>query len=243
MTFKEYIASRAETYMSEKVNVSGQSKDESGDYNWRESGPRLTVLMKLYIKDSLEKSAKFPLINDVNKVIAQNIEQSSQGCDCFLRRLAQGCSNHLPDSSETAGKTARCTWFPHRQAGRKADVERERPVSHSAAALHRRLSGCRTHPTEVTTMFNPIAQTVFDESIERALASPPGELVAASETELSYVAGMAAACPGTRRHHQASSATSPPCASTWRAFACWPKRSAPSALPWLHGHERLRPLA
>ena len=41
-------------------------------------------------------------------------------------------------------------------------------------------------------MFNQTAQTVFDESIERALASPPGELVAASETELSYVAGMAA---------------------------------------------------
>ncbi|MDH0042429.1 hypothetical protein [Pseudomonas juntendi] len=41
-------------------------------------------------------------------------------------------------------------------------------------------------------MFNQTAQTVFDESIERALASPPGELVAASETELSYVAGMTA---------------------------------------------------
>lgn len=41
-------------------------------------------------------------------------------------------------------------------------------------------------------MFNPTAQKVFDENIERALAVPPGELVAASETELSYVAGMAA---------------------------------------------------
>ncbi|WJR24923.1 hypothetical protein LU687_011250 [Pseudomonas asiatica] len=77
MTFKEYIASRAEAYMSEKVNVSGQSKDESGDYNWRESGPRLTVLMRLYIKDTLEKSAK-SAINDVNKVIAKNIEQAAK---------------------------------------------------------------------------------------------------------------------------------------------------------------------
>lgn len=78
MTFKEYIASRAEVYMSEKVDFYGKSKEESGnDYNWRESGPRLTVLMKLYIKDTLEKSAK-NAINDVNKVIAKNIEQAAK---------------------------------------------------------------------------------------------------------------------------------------------------------------------
>ncbi|WP_236170529.1 hypothetical protein, partial [Pseudomonas parakoreensis] len=64
--------------MSEKVDYHGQSKDESKDsYNWRESGPRLTVLMKLYIKDTLEKSAK-SAINDVNKVIAKNIEQAAK---------------------------------------------------------------------------------------------------------------------------------------------------------------------
>lgn len=78
MTFKEYIASRAEAYMSENVDYNGNSKDESNDsYNWRVSGPRLTVLMKLYIKDSLEKSAK-NAINDVNKVIAKNIEQAAK---------------------------------------------------------------------------------------------------------------------------------------------------------------------
>jgi len=38
-------------------------------------------------------------------------------------------------------------------------------------------------------MFNPTARKVFDESIERALAVLPGELVA-SETELSYASGM-----------------------------------------------------
>ena len=78
MTFKEYIASRAEVYMSEGVDYNGQSKEESRDsYNWRESGPRLTVLMKMYIKDTLEKSAK-NAINDVNKVIAKNIEQAAK---------------------------------------------------------------------------------------------------------------------------------------------------------------------
>lgn len=78
MTFKEYIASRAEVYMSEKVDYNGQSKEESRDsYHWQESGPRLTVLMKMYIKDTLEKSAK-SAINDVNKVIAKNIEQAAK---------------------------------------------------------------------------------------------------------------------------------------------------------------------
>ncbi|MBI6912468.1 hypothetical protein N7613_00925 [Pseudomonas juntendi] len=38
-------------------------------------------------------------------------------------------------------------------------------------------------------MFNQTAQTVFAESIERALAAPR-ELVAASEPELSYASGM-----------------------------------------------------
>ncbi|WPE28087.1 hypothetical protein PshuTeo1_38220 [Pseudomonas hunanensis] len=38
-------------------------------------------------------------------------------------------------------------------------------------------------------MFNPTAQKVFDENIERALALPPGELVGA-EAELAAAAGM-----------------------------------------------------
>lgn len=78
MTFKEYIAHRAEVYMSEDVNFQGQSKEESGDaYNWRKEGPRLTVLMKAYIKDTLERSAK-AAVADVNKVIATNIEKAAK---------------------------------------------------------------------------------------------------------------------------------------------------------------------
>lgn len=77
MTFKEYIAHRAEVYMSEDVNYNGQSKAESGDaYNWKVDGPRLTVLMRLYIRETLEKSAKAAVI-DVNKVIADNIKKAA----------------------------------------------------------------------------------------------------------------------------------------------------------------------
>lgn len=78
MSFKEYIASRAEVYMAEDVDSSGKSKDENGDsYNWRKAGPRLTVLMRMYIRDSLEAAAK-NAVTDVNKVIAANIEKAAK---------------------------------------------------------------------------------------------------------------------------------------------------------------------
>ncbi len=77
MTFKEYIASRAEAYMSEDVNFYGKSKAEEGDsYNWRKCGPRLMVLMQIYIRDTLEKHAK-EAVTDVNKVIAKNIQKAA----------------------------------------------------------------------------------------------------------------------------------------------------------------------
>ena len=78
LTFKEYIAQRAEVYMSEDVDYHGKSKAEANDsYNWRNCGPRLTVLMQMYIKDTLEKHAK-EAVNDVNKVIARNIQKAAQ---------------------------------------------------------------------------------------------------------------------------------------------------------------------
>jgi hypothetical protein len=76
MTFIEYIAARAEAYMSEPVDCQGKTKQEGG-YGWKSEGPRLTVLMKLHIKDTLDKEAK-AAVCDVNKVIAKNIEQAAK---------------------------------------------------------------------------------------------------------------------------------------------------------------------
>ena len=82
MTFKEYIAHRAETYMTEEVDHFGCSKADleaknESTYNWRSCGPRLTVLMKIYIKESMEKAAK-AAVTDVNAVIAKNIEKAAK---------------------------------------------------------------------------------------------------------------------------------------------------------------------
>lgn len=77
MTFKEYIAYRAEHYMSEDVDINGKSRAEANDSYWRKCGPRLTVLMQLYIRDHLQKCAA-AAVTDVNKVIAKNIEQAAR---------------------------------------------------------------------------------------------------------------------------------------------------------------------
>lgn len=82
MTFKEYIAHRAEQYMTEDVDHNGKSKADlearnESTYNWHVCGPRLTVLMRRYIRDTLERHATAAL-TDVNKVIAKNIEQAAK---------------------------------------------------------------------------------------------------------------------------------------------------------------------
>ncbi len=82
MTFKEYIAHRAETYMAELVDSNGNSKADmeaknESTYNWRSCGPRLTVLMKMYIRETMEKAAK-AAVTDVNVVIAKNIEKAAK---------------------------------------------------------------------------------------------------------------------------------------------------------------------
>ncbi|MDP2074606.1 hypothetical protein [Hydrogenophaga sp.] len=76
MTFIEYIASRADAYMSEDVDYHGKSRAEGDSYNWRSCGPRLTVLMRSYIQDTLEKHAT-AAVSDVNKVIAENIKKAA----------------------------------------------------------------------------------------------------------------------------------------------------------------------
>lgn len=78
MSFKEYIAYRADAYMSEDVNSEGLSKEEKNDsYSWSKAGPRLSVLMRGYIRETLEKHAK-AAVTDVNKVIAKNIEAAAR---------------------------------------------------------------------------------------------------------------------------------------------------------------------
>jgi hypothetical protein len=77
VTFREYIVSLAEKYMSDDVDYNGRSKQESKDsYNWSKDGPRLMVLMKMYIRETMEKAAK-SAVNDVNKESAKSIANAA----------------------------------------------------------------------------------------------------------------------------------------------------------------------
>lgn len=78
LTFKEYLAYRADNYMSEPVDRHGKSRAEANnEYGWTAQGPRLTVLMQGYIQETLEKHAKAAL-TDVNKVIAANLATAAK---------------------------------------------------------------------------------------------------------------------------------------------------------------------
>jgi hypothetical protein len=82
MTFKEYIAHRAESYMTEDVDYHGNSKADlearnESTYNWKSSGPRLSTLMKLYIMGDMERAAK-AAVTDINSVIAANITKAAK---------------------------------------------------------------------------------------------------------------------------------------------------------------------
>lgn len=78
LSFIEYLVERAESYMTERVDYAGQSKEESGSsYNWRDYGPRLTVLMKTHIRTELENITK-KAMGDVNSTFAKAVEQCAK---------------------------------------------------------------------------------------------------------------------------------------------------------------------
>ncbi len=77
LTFKEYIAARAGAYMSEEVDYQGKSKAEADSYNFRSVGPRLVVLMRSYIQNTLDQHAKAAM-SGVNKVLAEGMEKAAK---------------------------------------------------------------------------------------------------------------------------------------------------------------------
>lgn len=82
MSFKEYLAYRAETYMVEVVDSNGNSKADleakhESPYYWHPCGPRLSVLMKLHLKETMEKTAKEALA-EVNEAVAKNMEEAAK---------------------------------------------------------------------------------------------------------------------------------------------------------------------
>jgi hypothetical protein len=76
LTFKEYLISRAEAYMTEKVNGSGESQSESRDsYNWRGTQTRITAMIHKHLHYHIETAMKEAL-QTANSALAKGIQDA-----------------------------------------------------------------------------------------------------------------------------------------------------------------------
>lgn len=75
VTFIEYLTSRAEAYMQEKVNYEGKSKLENGPYSWSGTQTRITYLVNSHLHYSIEKAMKEALSIATNS-IAKGINET-----------------------------------------------------------------------------------------------------------------------------------------------------------------------
>lgn len=72
LTFKEYLVSRAETYMTEDVDHNGKSRAESRDSYWKKHSTRVAFMIDKHIQYNIETAMKKALA-DANSTIAQGL--------------------------------------------------------------------------------------------------------------------------------------------------------------------------
>ena len=75
VTFIEYLTSKAEAYMQEKVNFDGKTKGESGGYSWSGTQTRITYLVNQHLHYSIENAMKEAL-KIANSAIATGIQET-----------------------------------------------------------------------------------------------------------------------------------------------------------------------
>lgn len=76
VTFIEYLVLRAEKYLTEKVDRSGDSIEESTrSYEWKGTQTRVTNLVNRHLHSSIEKAMKKAL-EKANSAIVQGIEET-----------------------------------------------------------------------------------------------------------------------------------------------------------------------
>ena len=86
-TFVEYLVERADAYMTEPVNWSGQTKEEArkkGD-RWTGEAPRLTHAIDRMLANSIEKAMQ-TIIADANKVLEEGLRTA---VEIKLREVVQ----------------------------------------------------------------------------------------------------------------------------------------------------------
>lgn len=75
ITFIEYLAQRAQEYMSEKVSFDGKSKSESGSYSFDGKQTRITYLIDKHLQYSIQNFTQTALA-DANANIVKGITET-----------------------------------------------------------------------------------------------------------------------------------------------------------------------
>lgn len=71
LTYREYLAQRAENYLSERVNYQGKTEKEDS-YNWRGDRTRIAYMVEKHIMHHIEETMK-KCVADANSQIAEGI--------------------------------------------------------------------------------------------------------------------------------------------------------------------------
>ena len=75
-SFVEYLIDRANTYMQEQVNSSGESQAQSRDgYNWRASTTRIVYAVNKHLHDHMEAALKQAL-SQANSAVSLGLEKA-----------------------------------------------------------------------------------------------------------------------------------------------------------------------
>jgi hypothetical protein len=74
-TFREYLARKAENYLTEEVNYEGKSKEQAGGYSWTKAQTRIAHMVNQHLHYSIESIMKKAVAN-ANNAIAEGIEEA-----------------------------------------------------------------------------------------------------------------------------------------------------------------------
>lgn len=77
VTFIEYLVKRAETYLTEKVDNDGKSKDEAGGYSWSGKQSRVTYLINRHLQYSIETAMK-DAVAKANAILVVGLQETAK---------------------------------------------------------------------------------------------------------------------------------------------------------------------
>jgi hypothetical protein len=75
ITFVEFLVQKAETYLTEKVDFEGKTKEEGRSYSWNGTQTRISHLVHQHLHYAVENSMK-EAVKNANAVIVKGLEET-----------------------------------------------------------------------------------------------------------------------------------------------------------------------